>query len=355
MKTIIKSLIVFFILSLISVFGLACLWDEDTIEMERQRFPNVLELITGNFVRHSTEFYEWRINDRLEKLKSQPHHVAFYDDLAVAYDKVGKSKKAIQIMLQKESIKAGLYETYANLGTFYIHDNQLEQGLVYINKAIEINPEAHFGREVYQKYLVEYILEKKKGKHNNFYDFLTKKLPDKSKDKRGELTKKASQKAVKGVLGMMRFGHYDSPVLLEALGNLLIRNYDNNAVHLAFLAYRQASPKTRNREIRTSNSEANGLPLSSFFEDHEEYDNNRTRFIKTLNYNFKKNILAGKKLYRQIRQDEIKWIKDGKNPEIEFKKKYYNHNNSSSWFLFLLGSLGLVLVLGFGVYRKRRN
>ncbi|MEZ6049381.1 MAG: hypothetical protein R3C11_28140 [Planctomycetaceae bacterium] len=30
------------------------------------------------------------------------------------------------------------------------------------------------------------------------------------------------KRAIKGVSGMMRFGHYDSPILLEALGDLLV-------------------------------------------------------------------------------------------------------------------------------------
>ncbi len=37
----------------------ACLWDTDTLQMERQRFPDALELITGKFLRHSREFYDW--------------------------------------------------------------------------------------------------------------------------------------------------------------------------------------------------------------------------------------------------------------------------------------------------------
>jgi len=41
----------------------ACLWDYDTLAMEQQRFPNVLELISGTFLYHSTEFYQWRVTD----------------------------------------------------------------------------------------------------------------------------------------------------------------------------------------------------------------------------------------------------------------------------------------------------
>jgi len=39
--------------------AVACLWDYDTLKQERARFPSTLELITGKFLRHSPEFYEW--------------------------------------------------------------------------------------------------------------------------------------------------------------------------------------------------------------------------------------------------------------------------------------------------------
>lgn len=140
----------------------ACLWDYDTIEMERAQFPSVLELLAGKFVRHSPAFYYWRIKDRTEKLKQYPDSLAFYDDIAVAYCKIGEQQKAIQLMEEKELVQPGLYETYANLGTFYIFLGELKEALHYIDKALKINPNAHFGREKYQKYLIEYLLSKMK-------------------------------------------------------------------------------------------------------------------------------------------------------------------------------------------------
>src|SRR5438128_1240188 len=144
---------------------LACLWDYDTLQMERSRFPSALELITGKFLRHSPEFYEWRVRNRLDRLEREPDNLALYDDLAVAYDKLGQDDKAIETIQIKERKQPGLYETYANLGTFYIHGGQPEKGLEYIDKALAINPGAHFGREKYQKALVEYVLlRKRQGK-----------------------------------------------------------------------------------------------------------------------------------------------------------------------------------------------
>jgi hypothetical protein len=60
---------------------LACYWDYDTLQMERSRFPDTLELITGKFLHHSYEFYEWRIQDRLKKIEDDPSNPALYDDL----------------------------------------------------------------------------------------------------------------------------------------------------------------------------------------------------------------------------------------------------------------------------------
>ena len=49
-------------------------------------------------------------------------------------------------------------------------------------------------------------------------------------------------KAITGVLGMMKFGNHDSPVLLEALGDLLVsRGYDTDGKRLAARAYLKAS------------------------------------------------------------------------------------------------------------------
>ena len=67
----------------------ACMWDYDTLKMERSRFPDTLELITGKFLRHSPEFYQWRIKDREQRLKDHPSELGLYDDLGVAYDKIG--------------------------------------------------------------------------------------------------------------------------------------------------------------------------------------------------------------------------------------------------------------------------
>ena len=122
----------------------ACLWDYDTLRMEREMFPWAHELIVGYFVRHSDEYYQWRIKDRGTKGgRKTPQD---YDDIAVAYDKLGQQDKAIATIQEKMEKwpDQGTYESHANLGTFHIHNGQFKEGLVHIEKAIEINPMSLF-------------------------------------------------------------------------------------------------------------------------------------------------------------------------------------------------------------------
>lgn len=220
----------------------ACLWDSDTLaehrrlEEEHEQFSTVvLNLIIGKFRRHSQSMYEWRIADRKKRLIEEPQNVALYDDLAVAYEKTGQINIAIETILKKDEISPGLYETHANLGTFYIHAGRLEEGLKELKKAIEINPSAHFGREISQILLVEYVLSKTtNGKlqlpmspHSNVgatYGFGSYIMESRRREAgwTDDGFREESKNAIEGILGMMRFGSYDSPVLLEALSDLLM-------------------------------------------------------------------------------------------------------------------------------------
>ncbi len=98
----------------------ACLWDWDTLQMERRRFPGVLEMITGKFVRHSPAYYEWRIQDRTKRLRSPAQDPDLVDDLAVAYSKLGRHPEAIAILEEALAAHPDRYETLSNLGTIHM-------------------------------------------------------------------------------------------------------------------------------------------------------------------------------------------------------------------------------------------
>ena len=139
-------------------------------------------------------------------------------------------------MQNKEARAPGVgdYETAANRGTILVHAGRLEEGLEEIDRALELNPDAHFGRERIQKLLVEYLIEKRD-------DATAVPLPlDPSADARLaeagghgpggpppfaaylEARGVSPEDGLRGVRGMLRFGDYRSPILLEALGDLLL-------------------------------------------------------------------------------------------------------------------------------------
>lgn len=336
------------VLLLLTVPGsvLACLWDHDTIAVERRRFPSILELITGKFLRHSTEYYEWRIGDRSKRIMAEPENAALYDDLAVAYDKTGRQDLAIETILKVETFSPGRYETQANLGTFHIHAGQFEQGLQHIEKAIEINPEAHFGREVYQKLLVEYVLWKSAGDSqlslHPDHQFWTQEFQIRGfawfvvhkqgllKDEDTEYPKLADQdeavaelkRAIKGVSGMMRFGHHDSPILLDALADLLrSTGYDDDAKLLASRALLQASYNSNDEKSRRWY--AGRAEEMVFFQTPDGRGDDGIT-VEELDRRFQVELKDAEAWYEQIRRDELKWIAEGKDVDAEFADKYYN-------------------------------
>jgi tetratricopeptide (TPR) repeat protein len=357
---------------LVPSVGLACLWDYDTIKMERARFPGTLELITGKFLRHSPEFYQWRITNRLTRLEADPSSAALLDDLAAAYDKTGQHEKAIETAQKTERLHPGRYETAANLATFYFHAGKLEEGLPYIDRALTINPNAHFGREKYQKLLAEYTLYQFKGGpvtlpmaesdlsegvtanargHEivpsfTFADFL-------QKGSGKQLERDEVEAAVKGVAGMMKFGKHDSPVLLEALGALLVhRRHDNqhDAKLLAARAFLKASYEVPEGRARASYRQMATGALSM----QTPGPNVSGQIgLEQVEFGFQRELEEARAWYADLRARELAWIRDGQDPEAEFDKLYESEpelsglDGRSRWLRIAL--IGLVIAVGIVV------
>ena len=338
-----KRFVLTFLLWINLFFIFPCGWDSDTIAMEKRMFPTVHELITGKFLQHSQEFYYWRVNDRTEKIQLYPDSLSLYDDLAWALNKVGQPEKGVDVMLKKEQKKPGLYKTYANLGTCYIHSKQFEKGLEYIKKAIEINPDAHFGREIYQQHLVEYVISRKDSsgnytlplgtKSDNFYHYLKKNHFTGS-------TQNEIAKAVKGVGGMMKFSNHNSPVLLEALGDLLsnaANGVDPGAGHLSSRAYLKAALLSKDENIADAYRKKARKEIEKQFPGHipvsREHDprpdfHNPVISIKDLETVLKLEIQAANSWVDEIRKNELSWIESGVNPDSAFTVTYYEEPSS---------------------------
>ncbi len=89
--------------------GLACLWDDDTLRDERRGMPGIAEILAGKWEKHSSYFYEQRVNAMKQRIASHPNDFDAYDNLAVAHEKLGDPVAAIAVMLEKEKLQPSAY------------------------------------------------------------------------------------------------------------------------------------------------------------------------------------------------------------------------------------------------------
>ena len=297
---------------------------------EQARLDQAIDIITGNFPRHSREFHQWRVTETQKLLGKAPANLPLYDDLAVSQHKLGDHAGAIETMKTKQKLRPGVYETYSNMGTFLIYTGDLSKALGFINKALSINPNAHFGREKYQKWLVEWVIAGKPALSDQpwsskqgypatgYAGFVLSKqsLPA------GEaMSKQLRRDAIKGIVGMMRFADFDNPILQEALGDLLCTGQvDTVSAHLAALTYLHASQKAINPDEQARLAKKFTTARSTFHDGMSP---------ETLTAELKEALSKSEKLANQVREDEIEWISKGKNASEEFIQKYFPAETSA--------------------------
>ena len=146
------------------------------------RFAMAHDVIHERFPRHGQAHYRERNRLTREKLatlsRDDPAAFPLADDLAAGLDRLGRPDEAVAVMrdkLARQQAKgfAGrdLYTTFANLGTFLIHGSfqasqagdadaraRFREGVGFIRQSVEVNPEAHFGRERWQAAIAEFLL-----------------------------------------------------------------------------------------------------------------------------------------------------------------------------------------------------
>ena len=298
----------------------ACLWDRDTLEMERRTFPAVADLIAGRFLRHSDALYEWRIEDRQERLAEAPDDLPAMDDLAVALDKLERHGEAIAVMQGALLLDPDRYETHANLGTFFVHAGELEEGLVHIERALEINPDAHFGRERYQLWLVEYAMQADRPlplaglEDHEVYPGVTRGFTQWVLERDDADDPMAVTSAIAGITGMMRFGNHRSPILLEALGDLMLAKKPGGiSLQLAAQAYLSAAESVEDRAA------ADGYRALA----EQALDMQAGVDLPMVEYDLHWERADGAARAAQIQRDELLWIADPSvDPEAAFHAKY---------------------------------
>ena len=330
----------------------ACIWDYDTLRMELAMFPESLDLITGKFRRHSDDYYRWRLEDRSSRIPTDPaqwtaaHHKDL-DDLAVAHDKLGDSNRAVEIATRQLEISPDRYESLANRGTFSIHGGDLATGLTDLRRAIEINPDAHFGREIVQIRVVEYLLaERAAGRGtppltkpefrptpNGFAAFceaLDPPLP--------------RPEALKGLLGMMRFGNYDSPILLDLVGELL---YLEDHKRLSTRAYLKVSYEV---EDETLSKKFRALAKEALLMQTPKPGEAEDLPLADLERQFKAELLEAENFFNELRENERRWIEAGDDVDQKYAETYFGEEppakkpGTASLFM-LIGGLAVAAAL----------
>jgi hypothetical protein len=146
------------------------------------RFAMAQDVIHERFARHGPAHYQERnrlTHEKLAKLApDDPATFPLADDLAAGLERLGRTGEAVDVMRDKLARQqarglAGrdLYTSYANLGTFLIHHSypkavagdaaareQFREGVSSIRQSVQVNPQAHFGRERWQAAVAEFLL-----------------------------------------------------------------------------------------------------------------------------------------------------------------------------------------------------
>jgi hypothetical protein len=282
-------------------------------------------------------------------MRSPAEDPALADDLAVAYSKLGRHAEGIALLEQVLAAHLDRYETLANLGTIHMLAGNLKTGKEYVDRAIVINPDAHFGREKYQSLLAEYFLTERKSPHAaadeqsfiihpkgqscGFAKFVLEKrgwVGGTIYEGSNEVEAKKAELAAaqKGVLGMMHFANYDSPLLLEALGDLLIAwpTYEDDGLQLAARAYYRVAELSQDKGAKDEFEKAAANVLAG----HWDYIKNRAEnegnevILKKLSADLKGELAAAQAYFNSIAADERRWIAEGVDVDKAFASKYYD-------------------------------
>lgn len=252
--------------SVLAATAHACLWDRDTLAAEARGLPGITEVITGRFDRFPPLFYEMRLERVTGEIDTDPDNLDLYDDAGVACDRLGRSDEAIAWMgrklvlierLESEGVAVSehRYRYLANLGTFYNHRwlmgrqdredmGDVDRARDLIAAAIELNPDAHFGRERYQLLAIEWILNQDvllNGRADSIFSQVPE-LQDKYGPSYGKnrLASAGYSDAVEGLSGLIEFGNaWQSVDIYHSLAWALADRGDHVVGHLSMLRVKE--------------------------------------------------------------------------------------------------------------------
>lgn len=138
----------------------ACEWDNETYEAEARSLPCIYAALVGSFPEHVPEYHEARIAAANRALAWAPSWLEALDMKGVALTKLRRFDEAKVVLSKRAEVDPDGYATHANLGTLYTFTGDFDRALEHIDRAMTIEPAAHFGREKYHRALVVYLKER---------------------------------------------------------------------------------------------------------------------------------------------------------------------------------------------------
>ena len=306
--------------------GFACLNDRDSDSLATQaaQLPETLRVITGRFPRNPPLYYQMRIARERTALAGAPTRFGLYDDIGVALDKLGRDDEALQTMNAKRAVlpafnakdkanREAWYRTYANEGTFRAHRflkagapiaqlSEMKTARAQIKRAIEIKPDAHFGRERYQLMAMDWIIARKSSAtQKTLGEWIEIRDDWKWLGAKDENRKRA----VEGLSGMVVLGGaWESPDIFEALARSLSSGDSVTLRHIAILRAQELlidgkpslgglKPQTLTATLRENDgtgagqkvAQQNYIPLASMFGElryeADNWNSNRQYYMTT--------------------------------------------------------------------------
>lgn len=128
----------------------------------RAKLDGSIIMSDGGFEIYSPRFDSLSLLKDLKQLDSdykKTGRLEYFSDYGVILVRLGRFSEAKEVFLVIEKKNPNLYNTAANIGTVYELLGEVDSALIWIKKAVRINPESHSGSE----WIHVKILESKKA------------------------------------------------------------------------------------------------------------------------------------------------------------------------------------------------